>query len=302
MQTFWQLSYCTKEALANIRRHLWPSLVAISSISVLLFLVGLGGWAWMSFEQLAARWKEKARVVVFLEDGAGPAEQDAVARALADRREIEQVKFVSKSEAMERLKASLDGQKDVLEGLGESPLPASFVATLKPAERRAASLERVAKAVGGMPGVDEVQYGEPWLSKIEAIGETGRKAGLGWLALLAAALFLVIHNTSKLAPYARIEELEILKLVGASPFLLRGPYIIEGALKGLVGGLAACTAIVLMLATLEARYGARLVEVLGFWPTSKQALAAAGATVLLGLVLGVLGGAVATRPVVKRLP
>lgn len=302
MSGFWQTRYCAREALSNIRRHPWPSMVAVSSIAALLFLAGVSAWTWMGFERLAAGWKEKARLIVYLRDDAAESQMEAIARALEGRKEVEAVRFVSKSEAMGRMRQSLDGQQDLLEGLRENPLPASYEVTLKPEARRLAGLEQVAESVKGLPGVEDVEYGKPWLGKLDAISSIGRAAGVIGLILLAVALVLIINNTSKLSLYARLEELEVFKLVGASPMLLGGPYVLEGAFKGLAGGLAAAAAMILLQTVVGARYGEGLRSILGFWPSAGLGWALAAGAASLGLLLGVIGGATSVRHVVRRLP
>lgn len=302
MSNLWQARYCASEALSNIRRHPGPSLVAVSSIAVLLFLAGLGGWMWMSFELVASGWKEKARLIVYLRDDVAEGQREAVSEALAGHQEVEEVRFVSKAEAMQKMRESLDGQHDLLDGFEESPLPASFEVRLKPDSRRVVSLDKVAHDVEGLAGVEDVEYSRPLLVKLDAISATGRAAGLVAVVLLGAAMVLIINNTSKLSLYARLEEVEIFKLVGATPFLIRGPYVMEGALMGLAGGFLSGAALVTLQALVGAWYGADLKAAFGLWPSLSLAWLIAACSVGAGLALGVAGGANAARSIVKRLP
>lgn len=302
MSNLWQVRYCANEALSNVRRHPGPSLVAVSSIAVLLFLAGLGAWMWMSFELVASGWKEKARLIVYLRDDVAQGQKEAVSQALAGHKEVQDVRFVSRAEAMRKMRESLDGQHDLLDGFEESPLPASFEVTLKPDSRRVVSLDKVAQDVAGLPGVDDVEYSRPLLVKLDAISATGRAAGLVAVVLLGAAMVLIINNTSKLSIYARLEEVEIFKLVGATPFLIRGPYVMEGALMGIAGGVLSGTALVILQALVGAWYGADLKAAFGLWPSLSLAWLIAGCATGVGLALGVAGGVNAARNIVKRLP
>lgn len=302
MRSVGQIRFCLREAAAHIRRHLWPSLVAVSSIAVLLFLAGMGAWAWLSFERLSAGWKDKARLIVFLQDDAGGGQHQAIEKRLAGLQEVQAVRFVSKNEALRRLAASLDGQRDLLDDLEDNPLPASFEVTPTPAARRVDALDQVAAAVRRLPGVEEVEYGRSWLAKLDAMSAVGRVVGLAGLIMMASALVLLITNTIKLTLYARLDELEIIKLVGAPPLTLGGPYVVEGALKGLAGGMLAAAAIAALLTGVDARYGAALHEVLGVGPAAQMTFAVAGGVAALGLVLGLVGSFRAVRTVVRRLP
>jgi cell division transport system permease protein len=302
MRGLGQIPFYFREAVAHIRSHLWPSLVTFSSIAVLLFLSGMGAWTWLSFEGLATSWREKARFIVYLQDDAADGQREAIAQTLAGLHEVQAVLFVSKDEALRRMRASLNGQQDILEGLEDNPLPASFEVTPKPDARRVDALDRVSVAVSELPGVDEVEYGRSWLGRLDAMSAVGRVVGLTGLILMASALVLLINNTIKLTLYTRLEELEILKLVGAPPLSMGAPYVIEGALKGLAGGILSGAAMVLVLWVIEARYGAALHEAIGLGPMAKLALPVAGAVVALGLLLGIVGSTNAVRTVVRRLP
>lgn len=297
-----QIRFCLREAVAHIRRHPWPSLAAVSSIAVLLFLAGMGAWAWLSFERLATGWKDKARLVVYLRDDASAGQHRSIAKSLAGLQEVQALHFVSKNEALQRLRLSLDGQRDLLEDLEDNPLPASFEVTPTPAARRVDALDRVAVAVGRLPGVEDVEYGRSWLAKLDAMSALGRVVGLAGIIMMASALVLVITNTIKLTLYSRLEELEIVKLVGAPPLALAGPYVVEGALKGLAGGIIAAAALAVLLFGVDARYGAAIHEVLGVRPAAEMTFAVAGGLVVLGLVLGLVASFRAVRTVVRHLP
>ncbi len=298
----WKIGYFWREAWANTRRHLWPTVAAVSSIAGVLFMAGLAAWGWKSVEQLASGWKEKARLVVYLRGDAAGDQQEAIASSLSSLNEVQDVHFVSKAEALARMEASLDGQKDLLDGLAQNPLPASYEVTLKPEARQVTVLDRIAQRVGQLPGVEQVDYGRPWLVKLDAISTATRTAGAGGVLVVTAVVLIILANTARLSLYARLEELEILKLVGATPWVLRGPYLVEGALTGLVGGGLAAFILVAAHAAVGARYGADVQALVGLWPSLRLALTVGGWLVVLGATLGCIAGASAARQVERYLP
>jgi cell division transport system permease protein len=126
----------------------------------------------------------------------------------------------------------------VLEGLSSNPLPPTV--ELSPKETLpAARLRALAAELSRLPTVREVDYGREWLDRLEALARALRAAGAGALVAVLGAALLVVANTIRLAEYARRDEIEIMKLVGATDGYVRLPFLLEGVLQGLIGaGLA----------------------------------------------------------------
>src|SRR3954454_20016539 len=144
---------------------------------------------------------------------------------------------------MQRLKKELGDLGAARDGLPENPLPPSLevvpAGSPGPAEVRG-----LAGRLGQMSHVVDVDYGREWLDRIEALGRAMRNFGSGALALVLAAALLVVANTIRLAVYARRDEIEIMKLVGATNRYVRAPFLIEGALQGVLGAALAVGGIV----------------------------------------------------------
>jgi cell division transport system permease protein len=199
---------------------------------------------------------------------------------------------------MRRLRASLGEQGRVLEGLGDEVLPASVevhVRGLSPSGARAlgASLRQV-------PGAAEVDDGAAWLSRLERLLAQGRVVGLALLGLLVGATAILVSNTLRLAVYARREEIEIMKLVGATDGYVGAPILLEGILQGLAGaGLA-----VAALAAAAWALVPRLHEAFPIAARITPALLLPGplvASLLLGgTALGLLASALSLRRFLRR--
>jgi len=206
---------------------------------------------------------------------------------------VSQVEFVSKEEALRRFQSRAGVQADLLEGLGENPLPASFELRLEPSWRSKEKLERVASEITGIPGIEEVTYGGQWAEGYARFIELARIVSAALGGVLGFATLLIVANTIQLAIYARRDELEILSLVGASRLFANTPFLLEGLLQGLLGGSLA-------LALLYTLFRLLLPSVAGGWAfllgsVPPQFLSASGMTALIatGSLLGIFGSALA---------
>ncbi len=154
--------------------------------------------------------------------------------------EVKSVTFVSKEEAMERMKEDLR-KPDLLESLSSNPLPASFEIALVDPQ----TVDIVAARFEGDPIVDEVRYGKEIADKLFAFTSQARNFMLIFIVLLGIVAILLISNTIRLSIFARKREVEIMKLVGATNWFIRWPFLIEGITVGFFGALAA-TVVVLV--------------------------------------------------------
>ncbi len=226
--------YLVRRAVEALRRGPFVALVAVGTIFVAVFAVGLFAAALGGGERLLAAWGGDVQISVYLKKGADlAAARQAAARIAAGRA----VEGVTSAEALERLRLSLGPEAAALEGVGEDVLPASVEVRapgigLAEARELAARLEAV-------PGVEQVDYGNVWLERLELFLRRARLVGLVLFGLLAAATAVLVANTLRLAVYARRDEIEIMKLVGATDAFVAVPFLVEGLLQGLAGaGLA----------------------------------------------------------------
>ncbi len=187
-------------------------------------------------------------LVAFVEADAVATPQD-VARLQAEIGGLDGVaeaRYRSAREALERLRADLGAEADVLEGLPRNPLPASFEVGVLPRMRPPDRLRDLAGRLEATPGVDEVRYGEDWavayarvLSILEWVG-----AALG--AFLLLVLGAIVAGTIRLAVHARADEIEIQRLVGAGGLVVRLPFYLEGGLQGATAAAVALAALYAM--------------------------------------------------------
>jgi len=193
-----------------------------------------GGYALLEgLRALGARLSFEPQISVFLRAGISIAEAEAFGSALKADRRISRVRFVPREEALKELSA-VPGMPEVIAALGRNPLPDAFVVNVKED-----ALEALAAELRKRPGVAHVQADTVWARRLAALAGIGR-LGL-WLlaALLGVGLVAVIFNTIRLQVLTQREEIEILKLIGATDAFIRRPFYYLGLLQGLAGGLVA---------------------------------------------------------------
>jgi cell division transport system permease protein len=226
----WRLS---RRAAVNLWRAPLPSLVSVLTIGLALFLgasflLGLAG-----ARALLTSWGAQASVTLYLDRAA----TDEQARALAHRLRAEEpeadVVYVDRAQALRRLRADLGDLAGSLDGLVENPLPPTIEIT--PRGAPAAVVRMLAARLSQVPLVADVDFGREWLDKLEALGRGLKTFGAGALLAVLGAALLVVANTIRLAVYARRDEIEIMKLVGATDGYVRVPFLLEGAMQGVLG-------------------------------------------------------------------
>jgi cell division transport system permease protein len=147
--------------------------------------------------------------------------------------------YTSKAEALQQFKRELQGRESLLEGLGENPIPASLQLRVHEASQTPEALKQLAASLGRLEGVEDVMYGQEWVDRVNAAIQMLRLLGLSVGLALGLASLLIVSNTIRLAVYARTEEIEVMRLVGASRLHIRAPFVLEGMIQGTLGaGLA----------------------------------------------------------------
>ena len=236
------------EAVNSLVRNWVMSMAAIVTVLVSMFVLGLGLIMFFNFQHAISDLRNKLEIEVFIKNTASPAQIDDLGDEIRAMPEVKDVYLVSKEEALDRLRKSLQGHEDVLDALSGNPLPPSYEITLKDPER----IEEVASrffdnpVIDNTPGThDGVKYGGETSERVLRVTTIFLIAGAGFVALLTMASVLLISNTTRLSIFARRREVEIMRLVGATNWFIRWPFVMEGVFTGMLG--AAAAAIMVML-------------------------------------------------------
>jgi len=231
--------YFVNEALTSMRRNRGISMLAVATIGIALTM--LGGFLYVSanFSALVDRWSREIQLNVYLLDDATDAAVEGLRERLEGLPEVEDVRYVSKEEALARFREYFADLRDLPDALGSNPLPASLEVRLREEARSPETVARLARGLSGMPGVEDIQYDTGWVERLDAIIHLASAVGYLVGALLLIAATFTTSNVIRLALYSRRDEVGILQLVGATRTFIQGPFLVEGLLQGLMGGLLA---------------------------------------------------------------
>lgn len=231
--------HTVREALAAIRRA--PLLTGLSAamVALALYVVGLFGLATYNLHEALGRVEERVEVVVYVRDDVLPEEVELLEAEMRSMEEVQDVRFFSKEDALDRARVDLPEFEELFLDLDMNPLPASLELDLAPGFRTPVGVSRVADRAGIYPFVEDVRFGQDWVERLYLLRRIGGIAtGIlgGAFAVVAA---LIIGTAVRIALFARREEIYVMRLVGATNGFIRRPFLLEGALTGLSGGLLA---------------------------------------------------------------
>jgi cell division transport system permease protein len=228
-----------REALAVFRRAPLLSALSITTIGFSLYAVGLFALVAVNLREALRGVEQRVEVVAYLFRGTPP---EAIAQASQDIAafpEVARVTFVSEDEALKRARLELIEFRDAYRDLSVNPLPSSLEIQLKDGFRDAQNTAAVADRLRGYGFIDDVRYGREWIEKLDRLRNIAGLVGLTIGLAFAAVAVVIIGVTIRITVLQRAREIAIMRLVGATNNFIRGPFLLEGALKGLLGGLLA---------------------------------------------------------------
>ncbi|KEO81622.1 permease-like cell division protein FtsX [Tumebacillus flagellatus] len=223
-----------REGLRNLNRNGWMTFASVSAVTVTLLLLGVFLILAYNVQLFSQQLESQVEMNVYVKESATRADVLELERQLKSLPELASVTYVSKETGLDQLRDKLAENANLLEGLDqENPLPDKFILKAKDPQTIAA----VAQKVQTLPLVDKVNYGKETVEKMfKGINIVRNAGGVFVVGLCFTALFL-ISNTIKVTIFARRREIEIMKLVGATNWFIRWPFLIEGLLIGVFGAL-----------------------------------------------------------------
>src|SRR5574338_462703 len=228
-----------REALLAFRRAPLLSALSITTIGFSLYAVGLFALVAVNLREALRIVEQRVEVVTYVLRGT-PTETIAQASSdIAAFPEVSGVNFVSEDEALKRARAELVEFRDAYRDLSVNPLPASLEIQLKDGFRDAEHTAAVADRLRGYGFIDDIRYGREWIEKLDRLRNIAGVVGLTIGLAFAAVAVVIIGVTIRITVLQRAREITIMRLVGATNGFIRGPFLLEGAIKGFLGGLVA---------------------------------------------------------------
>jgi cell division transport system permease protein len=228
-----------REALLAFRRAPLLSALSVTTIGFSLYAVGLFGLVAVNLRQALRSVEQRVEVVAYLLRGTPPETIAQASQDIAAFPEVANVNFVSEEEALRRARAELVEFQDAYRDLEVNPLPASLEIQLKEGMQDAAHTAAVAERLRGYSFIDDVRYGREWVEKLDRLRNIAGVVGLTIGLAFAAVAVVIIGVTIRITVLQRAREIAIMRLVGATNNFIRGPFLLEGSIKGFLGGVLA---------------------------------------------------------------
>jgi cell division transport system permease protein len=297
--------YFIRESVTNFRRNWVMSLGAVITIFMSLLLVGISLAAGYLVEEIVQDVEGKVTIQVFIKDGVATEDVDALQQYLLDDAAVASVDYTSKEEALEKFKEQMAESPEIVEQIEGNPLPASLDVTLNEPRDVTVVVQKIKDsdlfiAIADRPDNPEesLKYGQQIVDQLFAVTRIVRYIGVVFIAMLAVVSLIFINNTIRLAIYARRKEIGIMRLVGASNWFIRAPFLLEGVIQALIGAGAA----ILVIVGAQALILPRVTEALPFMPVDLPTGALVQMSLILiaaGIFIGLLGSGLALRRYLK---
>jgi len=284
-----------RESLLAFRRTRMLSALSVTTIAFALFVSGLFGLVALNMREAINRVEERVEVVAFVQRGTSSQMLTVATQDIAAFPEVLQVKYVSEAEALELARVELVEFEDAYKDLEINPLPASLEIRLRPGYRDAAHAGDVAERLRGFQFVEDVRFGQDWVQRLDALRKLAAVVGLAIGLAFALVSIVIIGVTIRITVLQRAREIHIMRLVGATDWFIRGPFLLEGAIKGFLGGLVAVALCAAVFAAFRAQSIALGTGLLFFGPAQALLL------LLFGILLGFGGSLVSVGRHLKHV-
>ncbi len=226
-----------KRAIQDLRDHKFLNIITIITISISIMVVSAFALFFVNASDIMNAWKKGVRIMAYLKPEIPNVAVSELKLKIKGLYGVQDARFISKEEALKRLKDQMKRQASLFVDLKENPLPDAFEIRMIGTYQDQKKIETLAARLEALPEIDEVEYGQRWLNKFTNIFNLFRLTGFAMGGLFFLAAVFIVANTSRLVLYARREEVEIMRLVGATDSFIRAPFYIEGIIQGALGGI-----------------------------------------------------------------
>lgn len=286
------VDYFVRETVSNLRRNLLMTSAAVLTVAVSLALVGGALLLKQGVANATIQWRGGVELSIYMQPDASPTQSDAIERELSDMAQVKKVTYVDQQAAYAEFQRMFANQPDIVESLTAQDLPPSYRVVPKAAEY----VEVIGNQFKKRPGVMDVAYAK---DTVDTLLKVTRALQIGIVSVAAVLLLsasLLILNTIRMAIYARRREVAVMKLVGATNWFIRVPFMLEGLVQGLVGGVIAFALLSIGRGLIQRTVQSYKLQLINQLVVSGDEVVGTGIFLLLmGATVGAIGSAVAVR-------
>jgi len=229
--------YFFKDSLKSLKRNATVSTASMATVAATLFILGIFLLTILTVNRGILSVESKVEAKIYLKDTITETDQKAIENMIKSVDGVVSYSYESKAQALENFRKQLgDQNKSLTEGLDKgNPMPNSFIIKVKNPD----TISNLVKAVTGMSGIDTIKDGREVVDKLVSITKTIKWVGSIILLILVCVSLFLIGNTIKITVYSRRREIGIMKYIGATDWFIRWPFIMEGVMIGILGGIVA---------------------------------------------------------------
>lgn len=236
-----RLSYAIRETIASFRRNVTLSVAAVITSAVSLLLVGATFLIQRAFDNLLVQWRGDVGMIVFVRPDVAPDALTFIEQNLKSQPnviDVDKLEYLDKTASFEEAKRVFAGDPTTLSLLSIETIPSQFKVVPKTTDPEL--VRSLANQYRTLPGVAGVSLAEDEFDVISTLSGFVRTVTIGMSLILLAVAVILIWNTIRTAIFARRREIEVMKLVGATDWFIRVPFILEGLIQGLLGAIVSC--------------------------------------------------------------
>ncbi len=298
MKFFRMLRRSIRDAFKSVFRNFSLSLASISCITITLIIVAISIIVTFNVQSFTREMEKDLTIVVFLDNDTTEEEVNNIRERLENMTNVESLTYQSKSAIKEEMSKESDVFNEVMSTWDDedNPLKDTFQVKVKDVEK----ISDTAKKIGRIDKVSTVRYGEGMVDNLISAFEAAQKISYGMvIALILVTVFLII-NTIKLTIFSRKREISIMRLVGASNFTIKTPFIVEGMVLGLFGSiipiLIICFGYIALYNHFDGYLYSRMITLIEPEPFIYMV---SGIVLVIGIIVGMIGSASAVRKYLK---
>lgn len=225
-----------KKAVIDIRSNRFLNVITIMTIALSILVISVFMLFFENTSRLLEAWNQGGRAMVYLSDSFTIDRMPELKEKILSRGQIIEINFISRDDALEKLRQDMTSRSAFLKTLKDNPLPHAFEIRMQ-ASNDFDKVRKIADEIKGLDMVEDVEYGQGWLGRFLNIFNLFRVTGYTMSSLFFMIALFITANTVRLAFYSRQTEVEIMRLVGATEGFIKAPFYAEGLLQGILGGI-----------------------------------------------------------------
>jgi cell division transport system permease protein len=224
-----------RRAIEDFRNNRLLNIITVLTISLSILIVCTFILFFINTSEIMNFWKKGLRVMAYLKPDVPDSERSNLEHQIQAMSGVESLRFISKEDALNQLKAQMQRQSSLFDNLDKNPLPDGFEIRISAAKQSWEKVEFLAAQIESLDAVEEVEYGQKWLGHFEQLFDLFTLTGYAMCIIFVMAAVFIMANTIRLVIYSRRDEIEIMRLVGAAERFIKIPFYIQGLLQGALG-------------------------------------------------------------------